>query len=220
MAKSNVSPSVGTYEQELEKQSQSLTIRANSFAITTDTDYQEAMQFVVEKLKPLRKAIEETFDPIIDQAHKTWKSAIAKKNEKLEPINNAIAFLDKKGKDFRYIQEQKRQEEQRKADELARKEQAKLEERARKAEEKGKTEKAEELQQKAQEVIAPVVAPKVSKVDGIVIKKLWTFEIIDAPLIPREYLMPDLTKIGAVVRATKNTLNIPGIRQFQKESSL
>ena len=50
------------------------------------------------------------------------------------------------------------------------------------------------------------------KVKGISTRKKWSFEIVDAAKIPREYLVPNEVAIGGVVRALKGATNIPGIR--------
>ena len=40
----------------------------------------------------------------------------------------------------------------------------------------------------------------------------WKHEVVDAASLPREFLMPDHTAIGAIVRARKGETNIPGVR--------
>lgn len=57
----------------------------------------------------------------------------------------------------------------------------------------------------------------VTKVEGISRRKVWRFEITDASVLPREYLMPDEQKIGGVVRAMKNQTRIPGVRVWEDE---
>ena len=46
----------------------------------------------------------------------------------------------------------------------------------------------------------------------------WDYEIVDASLLPREYMKPDLVKLRHDVVTNKGKLVIPGIRQYQKES--
>ena len=71
----------------------------------------------------------------------------------------------------------------------------------------------------AETLVAPVVsvAPAVpeSKLASVV---TWGYEITDPLAIPREYLIPDASKIGAVVRASKGTIKIPGVRAVKRES--
>lgn len=57
-----------------------------------------------------------------------------------------------------------------------------------------------------------------TKVVGISTRDVYRFEITDATLIPREYLMIDESKIGAVVRGTKGTVAIPGVKVICEKS--
>jgi len=71
-------------------------------------------------------------------------------------------------------------------------------------------------------VVAPVTPPAVvvftpppppaPKVQGSAFTTTYDFEIEDEGKIPREYLIPDLKKIGGVVKALKDHANIPGIK--------
>ena len=54
----------------------------------------------------------------------------------------------------------------------------------------------------------------VPKVEGQVSRANWKFEITDATLLPRDYLMPDEKTIGAMVRARKGETVIPGVRVY------
>jgi len=45
----------------------------------------------------------------------------------------------------------------------------------------------------------------------------WTFEVVDASLIPREYLMVDMIKIGKVVKALKQDTKILGVKVIRRE---
>jgi hypothetical protein len=47
----------------------------------------------------------------------------------------------------------------------------------------------------------------------------WKYRIVDATLIPREYMMPNEVAIGAVARSLKDKANIPGV-EFYGESGL
>ena len=207
--------------KEIKKESTALAVKANSFTITTDDQYVEAMSFA-KFIKESIKKVEKAFDPIIKQAHKTWKAAIAQKGQYIAPREAALKILDSKGRAFRIEQEKIRQEEQRKAQELANKEAERQRKLAEKAQARGDEKKAQEFTAKAEEVaaITPVIASKVSKIEGVAIRKIWKFRIVDDRLLPREWLTPDMNKIGATVRATKGTLRIPGIEIYQEDSSI
>lgn len=47
---------------------------------------------------------------------------------------------------------------------------------------------------------------------GVTFSEVWTADIMDETLIPREYLTPDLSKIKQVAKAMKKETAIPGVR--------
>jgi len=47
---------------------------------------------------------------------------------------------------------------------------------------------------------------------GVRYRTSWQYEIVDAALVPREYMQVNEVKIGTVVRALKDDCNIPGVR--------
>jgi hypothetical protein len=53
---------------------------------------------------------------------------------------------------------------------------------------------------------------------GTVIRKNWKFRIVNADLIPKQYLTPDEKAIGAHGRALGEKASIPGIEFFADES--
>lgn len=48
--------------------------------------------------------------------------------------------------------------------------------------------------------------------------QIWKFEVVDFKALPDEYKMADEVKIGKVVRATKGSVSIPGVRMWPEES--
>lgn len=90
-----------------------------------------------------------------------------------------------------------------------------------KAEQAKAAAKAEERAQQAAEVqvIAPTIAPTFQKAAGTSLKKNWKARIINEAVIPRDYLMVDLSKLDKVAKATQGSLNIPGV-QFYFENVL
>lgn len=49
---------------------------------------------------------------------------------------------------------------------------------------------------------------------GVSVREEWTGEVVDAALIPREFLAPDVAKLDAITRATGGDPGIPGWRAF------
>jgi len=74
---------------------------------------------------------------------------------------------------------------------------------------------AAETPAQANEALATVARAELPR--GISQRFIWVFEIVDASQIPREYLTPDMVKIGEAVRARDGKPDIPGI-VVRKES--
>jgi hypothetical protein len=91
--------------------------------------------------------------------------------------------------------------------------------RADKATAAGNTDKAEDLQQQAQEVYvpAPTLASTVQRPAGISIKKIWKARVIDASLVPRAYLMIDEKKLDQQAKATQKSLPVPGVDFYTED---
>lgn len=49
-------------------------------------------------------------------------------------------------------------------------------------------------------------------------QKVYKWEVVDKSLVPLEYLAVDAAKVGAVVKASKGTISIPGIRTWEDET--
>lgn len=197
----------------LTKESTDVLTLAKSFKIATAEQYQQGGERL-KLIKGLMGKIALTFDPHIKRAHEAHKALVAEKNTATAPLTEAETVYKRAMIAYQQEQEQIRRQQEAKARELADKERAKLEEQARKLEAKGKPEQAEAKREAAAVIPTPVVATETPKVAGISVKESWDYEIVDANLIPREYVMPDEKKIGAIVRALKSAANIPGIRVF------
>jgi hypothetical protein len=60
------------------------------------------------------------------------------------------------------------------------------------------------------------IIPEPAQVQGVTMRKVWTFEIVDQNLIPRELCSPDTTKIRAAVHL--GARDIPGVRIFETDN--
>lgn len=52
------------------------------------------------------------------------------------------------------------------------------------------------------------------------VRETWTFEVVDASLLPREYLMPNEARIKAVIAGKHGLMEIPGLRIFAKRTTV
>jgi len=130
--------------------------------------------------------------------------------------------------------ERKRQAEESRLRELARKEEEKkraaLEARALKAEEKGKDEKAEELREQAKEVFipAPIIESKVEKTAGVGSRKNWKARQKEnwrdelknhlAEMLP--FLCLDDKKLNSYARSMKEMAKCPGVEFYFVEGEI
>jgi hypothetical protein len=134
-----------------------------------------------------------------------------------QTLENAQRIISNAILDYRRRIAEEARKQQEELNRKAEEERQRLEERASKAEEKGKDDKAESLRMKADAVVAPVINAEV-KLENSCIVKTWKYEIIDVDKLPREYMIPDDSKIGKMVRASGGTLKIEGVRIYAEES--
>lgn len=208
---------------DIKQETQDLVKQVDSFdkaiTIANNVDYERVGE-ELKQIKSLANALElerKSATKPLDEAKKKIMDWFRLPSERL-----AIAEATRKRAMIIYQQEQekKRREEEARLAELQRKEAERLAKKAAEAEAKGKTEKAEELRQQAQEAttIAPIVPPKVEKINGIKTMKIWKFRIVNEKLIPREYLIPNEKMLGQVAKATKGTIEIPGVEIYPEDT--
>lgn len=172
-------------------------------------------------IKQMKKQVKETFDPIIDKAHKAHKEAVAQKKKYENPLIDAekivtlqiISYMDKLEKIRIEAEEKaKREEEERKKIEEE-KMKAALE-----ASNSGDIEEATRIiKEEIPEQKPYIPLPPSPKLEGMSIRKIWKWRIIDINQVPREYLIVDSTKVGSLVRATRGKINIPGIEAYSEK---
>lgn len=189
-----------------------------SLFIITDNDSYQATAEDLKQIKNQMKAIEDyrksITDPINEQVKKIkafFDAPINKLKEAESVIKNAILS-------YQQEEEKKRIAEQNRLREEAEKKRLELAKKAEKLEAKGKIEKAEEVKQQAEVIIAPVLAKDVPKVSGIATMKVWKFRITDEKAIPREYLIPNEKMLGQIAKSTKGTLTVPGIEFYSEDT--
>jgi hypothetical protein len=180
-------------------------------------------------IKALIQAVEDTFDPICEDANKVHKTATAARKKHLDPLEIAKSLVARKMTTWNTEQERKREEAERKERERLEKieEDRRLKEAA-KLEEQGLNEAAEEMLEEPI-IIAPpsesarVKRYEVEKPKGVSHAQNWTFDIIDVSKLSREYMIPDEVKIRKLVKAVhKDAEKLVGegaIRAWDKGST-
>jgi hypothetical protein len=189
--------------------------QARALTITTAAEY-TAADVMCTGLKELEKEIITTFKEPKEKAWSAHKAIVAAEAKHLEPVQQARKIIKSKMSEWQEAEEKRRCEEearlQAEANKLAEEQALKAAEEAQKAGDTAQAEAILAAPVSAPPLVLPSAAPKVKTV----IQTRWTFRIVDVKLIPREYLIPDTNKIGAVVRATKGGVKIPGVEAFSQ----
>ena len=201
-----------------ELRTETLTIldQAKALVVSTQDEARYAADFL-KGIKALKKKIEEKLGPVVKASYDAWKKACAYRKEHDDPLDTAEAAV--KGKLNEYLSDQERQRQAKEAEaqlEAQKTAEAKAEEDACLLEATGDAEAAEAV--RAEPVVAPVVViTPVEKLAVIATQSVWKWVVQDENIIPREYLLLDEKKIGAVVRAMKGQTNIPGIQAYEEK---
>lgn len=192
--------------------------QARQLVIASNEDYVRAGALLVA-IKGIRKKINDTFKPIKQKMDAAKQEVLDQERAADKPLVEAEEIIKPRLAAWNKEQERIRQEEEMRLQEIARKEE---EERRLKeailAEQSGDKEEAEAI------INTPIQAPPVvvqkttPKVAGVSFRENWDFEIINENLIPRQYLMPNMIAIRAVVKGLKNQTNIPGVKVFSTSS--
>jgi hypothetical protein len=122
------------------------------------------------------------------EAQKRIKKGLAKIARQFAPVEGALIAMERLLRDKLA---QYRMEQERKAAELRRA-------------------AAEQPPEQVRETITQAIAAVPPESKFIAIDK-WTFDITDESAIPREFLTPDMSKIGMVVTRDREKTNIPGV---------
>ena len=223
----------------IKKEVSDIVTQAEGYQITNQAQYDGTATFL-KAIKGLQHKIKECFDPIVESALKTHREAIAKRKEHLDPVLKAEAIIKEKLIDYDTEQERIRREQQAKLDRQAEAERRKKEEQERawrekeeakrreaerleaegKAEEAAKAQaeadkaaaKADERQEAANNIVAPIAAPKVEKPKGLSFLEVWSAEVVDKSQLPVQWMIPNQQALDAHARNTKGQISIPGVK--------
>ncbi len=189
---------------------------AKALVIRNPDEYSDAAEHL-KQVKAAQKKLEETRRRVTDPLN----LALKEHNNLFRAPGDRLAQAERdiKAKLIGYADEQDRlrQAEQAKADAAARQERERLDALARKAAEAGRAAAAEKHTERAAAIVAPVIQREAPKVAGVASREVWKFQVENPALVPRDYLMLDVSKIGAYVRAMKADAKIPGVRIYPEK---
>ena len=185
--------------------------RARDFAVTDMLSYEAADSIIAEvRIKVKDREIE--LGPAKEAATKSWQAmnAIWKKFV-VDPLE-ACKTLDRKRYAWKKAEDDRRAQEAeklRRAEELRQaNERLELASRMEAAGMKEQAEKIIDAPAASVNVPEPV---KVAKVEGQSNVENWQARVVDEKLIPREYLTPDLVKLGKLAKLMKGKASVPGV---------
>jgi len=210
---------------ELEQQALAVDEQAREIIIKDQNQYDTANSFILT-IKKLQKEVKDSFGPIIAKAFQAHKEAKAQETRHLEPLLKAEELV--KGKMLGWLREQERirQEMERKLQAEAEKKRQETLAKAEAAREQGKEAKAERYEEKASQIVAPILAPTADKGSAIV-KKLYHAEVIDlmalvkaiaagqAPIILVE---ANMVVLNSQARSLKETMSYPGVKVVAEDN--
>lgn len=210
-------PSQSPEVKELTAHTETLLAVGTNYTIADAGDYRVAGD-ELQRVKAAQKRLDDlrkSFTKPLDQAKKAIMEFFRGPEEKLARAESGIkrAMIG-----YQEVEDRRRREAQAKADEAARKERERIQAQAAKAAAAGKAERAEQLQQRASSVVAPLVQRETPKVSGVQTREVWKFEVTDPAQVPREYLSVDESKIRRVVGALKGDTVIPGVRVYSEKA--
>lgn len=209
--------------QQLHERALTYPEQANSIIIHNPETLKIANDFLLA-VKKMLKEIGDAFGPIIEKAHKAHKEALAQRKKYEEPLLKAERAVKQQIGVYVRKQEEIRREAERKAKEAEAdrlRKQAEIEAEAQRFENEGYFEEAEEIRAQESETTDAAIVPDAPSLNGISVRRILDFEIIDEEKIPRRFLSVDSKKIREYLREHKEKaldLDIPGIKVFYRDS--
>ena len=190
------------------------------------------LEVVVEetkRVKAYKKAVKEYWDPLCDNAYKTWKALTGRRKEFLDPADkaeraqkDAIARFHEAERVAKAAEMKKRQEAEQKAAEERRL--AEVEE----MQDMGDLEAADHIASQPLE-IAPVVEAVMSEVKGMSVSYRYSAEVEDLEeflkFLVKEsrfrYLIKDfpMKELNKLAVAQKEMFDIPGVKIIKKATT-
>lgn len=213
--------------KQQDPKNEALALPSNAEALVVrDQQTLNVAKAYLQDVKRLQAEIAATFDPHIKKAVEAHKGLLAEKRRFTAPLDRAEEILKPKIGRYLYELDQERlraARERQLAEEKAKAKAEEIVDQAHDLIENGHAIAADSVVEdgfkevQAIKAAAPEIPPA-AEADGVQLRTTWEFEITSEAELPREYLKPDLTRIGQVVRALKDQAKIPGVRTFPKRS--
>jgi hypothetical protein len=188
---------------------------ATKIAIKSESQYVQ----LADELKVVKAAIK----TIKDNELRITRPQLQAINEVRAQAKRAMAPFEEQEKLIKQLlveyaneQERKQREQQRLENERAEKERKRLLEAAQRNADKGNEAQAESFVERARAVSAPVISREPPKVAGLKMPKVWRHRVLNAAIVPREYLMIDETKLQKIATALKESAVVAGVEFYEE----
>jgi hypothetical protein len=202
---------------ELALPKEEVLAQARSLTVQTYDQATQAQQ-LLDLIKTGIREMERLFDTTA--AHAAWQAACKRKKEQLAPWLEAEKLVKDSILNWQRSEEEARLEQQRILQQAATKAAEMERERlAKKAAKAVRPETKERYQEQAAQILAPVISvPEGPKLNGVMTKRTWVAEVVDANLVPRMFLEVNLKALNQYARNMKQGASVPGVRFREVES--
>jgi len=189
-----------------------IVIEANTAVVLTSAQYEDGIK-LLDVAKDFQKAVKKVWDPVCDAANTAHKAATSARKEQIGPFMEAEKTIKGKLNEYDIEQERIAEVERKRQQKLRNDEEARmLKEQDEKLawalemEKAGDTEGAEALVDDAadlQEELESRPAPVIEKntPGGVSYINNWKAKIINASIVPREFCIPDESKLNKLAKA-------------------
>ena len=190
-----------------------------SFTITSPVEFQQSadlLKLVKSRYNEIESKRKELVKPI-DDAKKGLQDFF---NPPLLRLKNAEMHIKSAITNWQNQERLRVAEQERKLRELALKEQQRIDGEAltaaTEAHQKGDSAFAEEILNNVPQVGIPAIVSPDNKAQGISMRDNWKYRVIDANLIPRDYMMPDDKLLTSIAKAKHDGMKIPGVEFYNE----
>ena len=203
----------------LEKTGQTILDSTSDMVITTPDEHQQASD-ILKIIKDKSRVVEDARKRITAPLDEAKRQVMALFNRPLALLQQAEANIKTAVVTYTREVERKRQEEEARLREIARKEKERLLELAREAEKSGDHAAADNLAGQYLSVTVPTVVAPTPKASGLAMKKVWQVTVTDkAALIKAcaegkvsaDALEPTTTFLRPLATTAREQINVPGV---------
>lgn len=211
-------------DESLGREASLIERRAESVLVTSDAEFASAGDLLKE-IKRMQKKVKDYWEPMRVTAKAGYDEVLAHKKEMLDPLESAEKMLKAKMGAYSDEVKEKARKQEESMRQMARQEMERKLEEATEAEAAGDTDGAEFALAEA-EVMENVSCggfsrAKPPKASGVYGSKSWEIVSVDSSSVPVSFdgieIRPvDMKAVMRIIKASKGTVQIPGIKYEEK----